>query len=494
MANLESSVADLNSWYSNWKSQKVLVLGIGKTGFSVADTLHELGSDVLVVAESGDAEILDILDVLGVKHLVTPNVSELLSAIEAFAPNLVIVSPGLAPTNKLVVESTKLPAPIWSDIDLAWALRDKFSKDTKWVCITGTNGKTTTTELVEAMLLASGIRASACGNIGIPILDAIRDPAEFEVLIVELSSFQLHYLQDIQPETSAVLNVAEDHLDWHGSMENYSAAKGKIYSNTRIACIYNNQDKITESLVEHAQVQEGARAIGFGLNLPSISQVGYVEEILVDRAFIDDRANSALEIVSLTELGNLGVLTPHLLSNIAAATAIARSIDISPKAIKDALTSFKLSPHRIELVLERDGIKWIDDSKATNAHAASASLRSFENVVWILGGLLKGVDISKLVSEFGKSVRAAIVIGKDRSEILRAFQEHAPDTEVFEVSETESATVMRTVVRHARAVALPGDTVLLAPAAASMDQFIDYVDRGQAYKEAVLESYGAREE
>ena len=493
MASLENPTSTLTSWYSDWKSQKVLVIGIGKTGFSVADTLQELGSDVLVIAESGDPETLNILDVLGVNHVVSSEKKKLIVAMNDFSPDLVVVSPGINPRNELILEARKLVSTLWSDVDLAWVLKDKFLADTKWVCITGTNGKTTTTELVEAMLLSSGLRARACGNIGIPILDAIRDPAEFEVLVVELSSFQLFYLQEIFPETSVILNIAEDHLDWHGSQEGYVAAKAKIYANTRVACVYNNQDKVTERLVEEAEVLDGARAIGFGLNIPARSQVGYVEDILVDRAFLEERADSALEIVSLTELSNLGVLTPHLLSNIAAATAVARSIGAPPKAIKDALMSFVLPPHRIQLVFEAAGVRWIDDSKATNAHAAKASLNSFENVIWILGGLLKGVDISNLISEYGSKLRAAVVIGSDQQDIITAFQKYAPGTSLFQVDETDSTAVMTEAVRFAKSVAKSGDTVLLAPAAASMDQFVDYVDRGVKFKAAVLASFGVSE-
>jgi UDP-N-acetylmuramoylalanine--D-glutamate ligase len=490
MANFDNQVSQLTSWYSSWQNKKTVVIGIGKTGFSVADTLQELGCDVFVLSESADPETLDILDVIGVKHEVSTDIAMLVRALNEFEPDLIIVSPGIRPTNAIILHAKSLQVPIWTDVDLAWVLRDKFLTNTKWVCITGTNGKTTTTELVESMFLAAGIRAAACGNIGIPILNIVRDPAEFEVLIVELSSFQLHYLNQISPESSAVLNIAEDHYDWHGSKEDYVAAKGKIYQNTRIACVYNSQDSLTEELVEKAEVLEGARAIGFGLNVPAKSQIGYVEDILVDRAFLDDRENSALEILSLSEISNLGALTPHLLSNIAAATALARSLDVPPSAIREAIQSFKLSPHRIQLVLEKDEVRWIDDSKATNAHAASASLSAFERVIWILGGLLKGVDISSLVQKHGKFLRAAIVIGTEREEVLEAFRTHCPEVPIFEIVESGSVAVMTDAVRTAKQLAKPGDTVVLAPAAASMDQFVDYEDRGNQFQSAVFASYG----
>ncbi|CAB4626553.1 unannotated protein [freshwater metagenome] len=474
---------ELNSWSSDWKSIKVAVVGLGKTGFSVADTLKELGSELLVVAESGEIEILDILEVLGIEFLVDPDSEKLSAAVAGYQPDLLIVSPGVAPTSQLVRQALLEGIPIWTDVDLAWRLRDRFIPNQEWICITGTNGKTTTAEITESMLLASGVRAVACGNIGKPILDCIRDPAEFEVLVVELSSFQLHYLESIEPFSSVVLNIANDHLDWHGGFEPYRAAKGRIYSKTKVACVYNLEDPVTEQLVEAAEVQDGARAVGFGLGTPARSNVGYVEDLLVDRAFLEERADKALEIASLQDLSSFGVLTPHLLSNIAAATALARSYGVPPAACRKALREFEISPHRIQLIAEVTGVRYINDSKATNAHAAAASLRSFESVVWILGGLLKGADISDLIGQFAPRLRGAVVIGVDRVAIKQAFAELAPSVPVIEIE--GSGEVMSQAVSSAASLASPGDVVLLAPAAASMDQFKNYQDRGESFAKAV---------
>ena len=483
MANQTSDLQQLTSWSSNWSGIKVAVLGLGKTGFSVADTLNELGSALLVVAETADSEVLDILEVLGVESVIDSNPGVLQRAIQAFEPDLLIVSPGATPSSPIVLSAVSAGIPIWTDIDLAWRLRDKFVPNQEWICITGTNGKTTTTELTEAMFLAAEVRAAACGNIGKPILDCIRDPAAFEVLIVELSSFQLHYLDRIKPFSSAVLNVAKDHLDWHGGYDNYRLAKGRMYENTKVACVYNLEDATTEALVEAADVSEGARAIGFGLGTPARSNVGYVEDLLVDRAFLEERADKALEIASFEDLESFGVLTPHLLSNIAAATALARSYGVPPAACRKALREFKISPHRIQLVAEVDGVRYINDSKATNAHAAAASLTSFESVVWILGGLLKGVDISELIGQFAPRLRGAVVIGLDRVEIVEAFRNLAPEVPLVEILEGDS--VMTKAVEAASSLASEGDVVLLAPAAASMDQFLNYQQRGEQFIEAV---------
>lgn len=478
--------SQLNSWHANWRDLRVVVFGLGVTGFSVADTLAELGCKVLVVAEKADAELLDILDVIGVDHISGEEAKGVPAAVKSFEAQLVITSPGVKPEHELLRWAADVAIPVWVDIELAWRVRDKNpERVADWLMITGTNGKTTTVQMVEAMINQSGKRAIACGNIGTPVLDAIREPDGFDALVVELSSFQLHYLGTVKPFSAAVLNLADDHLDWHGSFEAYRDAKAKIFENTQVACVYNVADSQTERMVENADVQEGARAIGFTIGTPMRSQIGFVEDILCDRAFLDDRANNALEIATLEDLSNIGVMTPHLMANAAAATALARSYGVSPVDIKAALKKFRLDAHRIELVAEADGIRWIDDSKATNPHAAAASLNSFDNIVWVVGGLLKGVDISEVVKKYSARIKAAIVIGKDREPVLEALSRYLGAKPVIEILADAGAQVMAEVATAAVSLARDGDTVLLAPAAASMDQFKDYADRGNSFAEAV---------
>jgi UDP-N-acetylmuramoylalanine--D-glutamate ligase len=480
----------LTSWHSDWKELRAIVFGLGVSGFSAADTLAELGAKTLVVAEKAEADLLDILDVIGVPHITGEVAKGIPAQVVEFAPDVIIVSPGIRPQNELLIWAAEQGIAVWVDIDLAWRLRDKTARLAHWFTVTGTNGKTTTVQLLTAMLNQGGIKAEACGNIGKPILDAIRDPEGFDALVVELSSFQLHYLGPILPFSSAVLNLADDHLDWHGGFEEYKAAKAKVYENTVAACVYNVMDKATEAMVEDADVIEGARAIGFTLGIPTRSQVGFVEDILCDRAYLDDRANNALEIATLEDLREIGVLTPHLMANAAAATAMARSAGVDPADIKEAIRNFRLDAHRIELVAEAGGVRWIDDSKATNPHAANASLASFERVVWIVGGLLKGVDISSLVEKHAETLAAAIVIGNDRVPVLEALAAKAPGVPVVEVVAEDGSAVMTEAVLAAATFAADGDVVLLAPAAASMDQFKDYADRGNSFAAAVRKLIG----
>ncbi len=485
-----ASLEHLTSWNSEWRGLKVAVIGLGVSGFSVADTLAELNCNVLVLAEKTEAEYLDILDVLGVKAVTGESATGLPAALIEFAPNLIVTSPGVRPDSPMITWAADQNIDVWVDIELAWRIRDKPGKPSEWICITGTNGKTTTTQLTTAMLVAGGVRAAACGNIGVPILDCVRDPIGFEVLVVELSSFQLHYISNISPFASAILNIDEDHLDWHGDFDAYKAAKAKIYENTKVACVYNASDKATEKAVEGADVVEGARAIGFTIGVPAISQVGFAEDILCDRAFLDNRYNEALQLATFEDISAIGVVTPHLLSNLAAASALARSYGVEPEAIRQAIAGFRMDAHRIQLIAEHNGITWIDDSKATNPHATAASLSSFDHVVWIVGGLLKGVDISPLVKRFKDSLRGAVVIGAERGAVLAALSSEAPGVPVIEINVPENHQVMSHAVEAAANLASDGDVVLLAPASASMDQFRDYADRGRQFADAVLKLIG----
>jgi len=486
----------LTSWHADWKGLRVAVLGLSVTGFSVADTLAELGAEVLVVTESATEEYSRLLPVIGAR-LWTGPLDTVPDELAAFAPDVVIASPGFPPHHPVIAWALSGQAALWGDVELAWRVRDKVLRPdgtpADWVLITGTNGKTTTTQLTATMIAAGGRRAAPCGNIGVPVLDAVRDPAGFDVLVVELSSHQLWYLgqqtgpDPLSPHASVCLNLADDHLEWHGSADAYRDAKALVYENTRVACVYNKSDLATRAMVEAADVVEGCRAIGFDLGVPGPSDLGIVDGILVDRAFHDDRRHSALELATVSGLAARGLAAPHIVANILAASALARSLDVAPGDIRTALEGFRLDPHRIEVVATAGGITWIDDSKATNPHAAASSLAAYPGAVWVVGGLLKGVDIAELVAARGAAAKAAVVIGVDRTEIVAAFARHAPAVPIFEVDHAQTEDVMAVAVELAAGVARDGDTVLLAPAAASFDQFASYADRGRQFAAAVRE-------
>jgi UDP-N-acetylmuramoylalanine--D-glutamate ligase len=468
-----------NSWHTDWSSLSALVLGLGKSGFSVADTLVELRVKTTVVGRDADPKLIELLEVIGSRFIADESV-EVLARVGEF--DFVVVSPGFDPRHPLILRITEMGVPLITDIDLAWHLRDKTQKIAKWVAVTGTNGKTTVCELTAAMLAAEGFRSIACGNIGVPILDAIRDPEGFDFLVVELSSFQLHYINEIHPLASAFLNIAEDHYDWHDGAENYFKAKAKIYSGTQVAIIFNEQDKRTFEAAQQAEVEEGCRGISFSLFSPQKSAVGYVEDVLVDRAFLENRAEEAIELATIEDIAQIAIPSPHLLANVAASAALARASEVSPAAIKRALNTFKLSPHRNQLVAEVSGVRFVNDSKATNPHAADSSLRSYDSVVWIVGGLLKGTSPRELIVEHSNRLRGAILLGIESSELQRLFSELLPTLPIRVIS---GDSVMEKAVQQAVDLAKPGDVVLLAPAAASMDQFRDYADRGNQFISAV---------
>ena len=486
-------LAELTSWHADWRGLRVVVFGLGVTGFAVADTLVELGAAVLVVGGPGDQERRDLLRVIGADFVEQTDQAVVPEGLDAFAADLVVASPGYPPHHALHAWARAAGLPVWGDIELAWRLRDKVvgsdGRPADWILVTGTNGKTTTTQLTATMLVTGGLRAAPAGNIGIPVLDAIRDPAGFDALVIELSSHQLHWMPGrgaITPLAAVCLNLADDHLEWHGSAAAYRDAKAKVYDGVGIACVYNLADLATREMVEEAEVQDGARAIGFGLGVPGPSDFGMVEGILVDRAFLEERRSSALELATLDDLRAAGLDSPHMTANVLAAAALARAAGVAPGDVRDAVRGFRVGAHRNQRVAEADGIVWVDDSKATNAHAAQASLAAYPSVVWIAGGLLKGIDPEPLVERHAGRLRAAVLIGEDRSALRAAFARHAPGVTVVEVDATDTE-VMPSAVRAAASLAQAGDAVLLAPAAASFDQFDDYADRGDRFARAVRE-------
>ena len=483
--------------HDSWDGVRAVVAGFGVSGFAAADNLLHLGARVTALDErpEGKEEKAELLEVLGA----TIRLGEGSTAVLPEDVDLVVTSPGWRPDAPLLAQASARGVPIWGEVELAWRLRDP-DHDTPWLAVTGTNGKTTTVRMLDAILRAAGLRSVAAGNVGLPLVEAVMDPEPYDVLAVELSSFQLHYADSVSAQAAAVLNVAEDHLDWYGSMADYAADKGRIYERVQRACIYNVADPATERLVRDADVVEGARAVGFTLGMPGVGMVGVVEDILADRAFVQQRASSAAELCTLADLTAPGTSgpAPHTVQNALAAAALARAHGVSQVAVRDGLRGFRPDGHRIALVAERDGVAWVDDSKATNPHAALASLLAYDPVVWVAGGLAKGASFDDLVRSVSGRLRGAVLLGRDRDVIAGALARHAPDVPVVvvetgetSVTEGDQASVeagpMRRVVAAAAELARPGDTVLLAPGCASMDLFTDYAARGDAFAAAVRE-------
>jgi UDP-N-acetylmuramoylalanine--D-glutamate ligase len=468
----------------------VLVAGGGVTGKAVLAALTGFG--VAATLCDDDPATLRGYAESGAATLTTSTAAQ---QISGFA--LVVTSPGFAPTTSLLAAAAAADVPIWGDVELAWRLdaAGHYGPPRRWLVVTGTNGKTTTTSMLQAMLTAGGLSSVLCGNIGSPVLDLLVEPAD--LLAVELSSFQLHWAPSLRPEAGVVLNIAEDHLDWHSTLAHYTAAKARVL-NGRVAVV-GLDDRRAAALLDTAAAPV---RVGFRLGEPAAGELGVREGQLVDRAFADDLA--LLPAQSIPVPGPVGVL------DALAAAALARSVGVPAEAIAAAVASFQVGRHRAEVVAVADGITYVDDSKATNPHAAEASVLAYPRVVWVAGGLLKGASIDAEVARIASRLVGAVLIGRDRREVAEALSRHAPDVPVVQVVTGEDAgmhatavvpganvtkvkhssedlgiRVMTSAVAAARDMAKPGDTVLLAPAGASFDQFTGYAERGDAFAAAV---------
>ncbi len=475
---------DLTHRDADWSGIAVVVMGLGLSGFAAADALLERGAKVTVLARDrtpAAEERATVLEMLGAQI----EFGEDRQQQPPQGTQLVVTSPGIPPHHPFMLAAEATGIPVWGEVELAWRMRPRTGA-APWLTITGTNGKTTAVTMLESMLVASGLRAVAAGNVGLPIMEAVLHPEPFDVIAVELSSFQLHWSRSISAHSSCCLNVAPDHIDWHGSFDEYRLAKGRVYERTQRSCVYNVDDETTMHLVEDAEVVEGARAIGFTLGIPSPSMLGVVEGVLADRAFVDDRRRTAAELCDMQELSAADGEPPpaHYVADALAAAALARSFGVPPVAVRDGLRSYRPRPHRAAVVEVRDGVRFVDDSKATNPPAAWASLSAFDHIVWVAGGQLKGADVDELVASAAARLRAVVLLGVDRAQIAAAVRRHAPDVPVVDISSNQTEA-MDEAVRVAAGLARPGDTVLLAPAAASLDMFASYGARGDAFAEAV---------
>ncbi|MEU8570533.1 UDP-N-acetylmuramoyl-L-alanine--D-glutamate ligase [Streptomyces pathocidini] len=476
-----------------WTGKRVTVAGLGVSGVSAARALARLGAAVTVV-DGGDGERQRETAALLEKDEIAVRLGDGDTLPEG--TGLVVTSPGWKPQSPLFLAAAEAGVDVVGDVEIAWRLRGPDAAP--WLAVTGTNGKTTTVQMLAAILKAAGLRTAAVGNIGTPIIDVVLSDEPYDVLAVELSSYQLHWAPSVRAHSAAILNLAPDHLDWHGSMQAYAADKGRIYEGNKVACVYNTADPATEELVRGADVEEGCRAIGFTLGTPGPSQLGVVEGILVDRAFVEDRHRNAQELAEVADVSPPAAhrhpaeegaprpqpVAPHNIANALAAAALARAFGVEPAAVRDGLRAFRPDAHRIAHVADVAGVTYIDDSKATNTHATQASLASYEHIVWIAGGLAKGATFDDLVAGAASRLRGAVLIGADRALIREALARHAPEVPVVDLDRTDTGAMAAAVSEAAR-LARPGDTVLLAPACASMDMFVNYGKRGDAFAEAV---------
>ncbi len=464
----------------NVRGLRVVVAGAGVSGLAAAQALVALGAWV-TVTDDDPTKLAELAELPAGAEAAAGGVD--VGGSGGLPPDtaLVVTSPGRRPDHPLVAETAARGIELIGEPELAWRLGARLARPPAWLVVTGTNGKTTTVGMLAAMLSAAGLDAVACGNIGYPVVSAVS--AGHAVLAVELSSFQLHWSPSVRPAAGCVLNVAEDHLDWHGGIGAYALAKAAaLTGGVAVACI---DDPRAAALLAAAPAP---RRVGVTLAEPGPGQLGVAGGQLLDRAFGD----GPLPLAGTDQVGPGG---PPGLTDALAAAALARAYGVGPGAVAGGLATYRPGPHRAAPVGTVAGVAYVDDSKATNPHAADASLaaqRSGRRVVWIAGGLLKGAPqdtIDTLVARHARRLAGAVVIGVDRTQLTDALARHAPDIPVAEVTTGDDGPmrtgVMTMAVRRAAALARPGDVVLLAPAAASMDQFRDYAHRGRAFADAV---------
>jgi len=440
----------------NLRGRSVLVVGLGVSGAATAAALARLGALVRVTESATSEAIEERAEVL---HALGVAVETGGHQLDDLAADLAIVSPGIPPRAEVMGALRDQGVEMVGEIELAGMLAR-----CDLLAVTGTNGKTTTTSLLAAMLAEADIPSTAAGNIGRPLIEAVAEIGPGGAIAVEVSSFQLDTIRTFRPRVAVLLNIAEDHTDWHGSFQAYAAAKAKMVQNQRAEdhVVFNLEDPTVGRIAERS----AARTVPFSVSRAPETGIG----IGGDRILW--RGRDLIGVGELSLLGAAGVED----SLAAAGAALAYGLDEAPVA--RALRSFRSLPHRMDLVAEMDGIRYIDDSKATNPHATLAAVRGMEGVVLIAGGRSKGMDLAALVATV-PAVVAVVALGEARDEVARVFAGKVP---------VELVDSMSDAVRFAMKLVQPGGSVLLSPGCASLDMYENYAERGDDFARAVQRS------
>jgi UDP-N-acetylmuramoylalanine--D-glutamate ligase len=433
-----------------FEDEQAIVVGAGVAGAASARVLSAEGARVLVTEARPEMELPSAAELRALGVDVRAGGHEP-SHLEG--ATLVVTGPGVPPDADVLRWARERGLPVWGEMELGARLAR-----TPYLAVTGTNGKTTVTSMIEACLRAGGYDALACGNIGLSFPEAARE--ERDVLVVEVSSFQLALQESFHPTISALLNVAPDHLDWHGTFEAYVGAKERIHALQTGTDVHigNRDDPVA------AEISSRATCLRrwFRQGPPEEGEVGYAGDELVARV-------DGIHRLGVIDAGRAGYR-----EDAAAAAAVALSYGVDPAAAAAALAGFLPGPHRGEVVATVGRVRFVDNSKATNVHAAAAAIDGAGDAVLIAGGRAKGVDLSPLKAHTER-LRAVIAMGEAAADVVAVFEGSVPTTVAGSIEEA---------VRDAFAAAAPGDTVLLAPACASWDQFASYTERGDRFAAA----------
>lgn len=457
---------------------RVLVAGAGVSGAGCARLLADLGVDTVVADDNADA--LARVVTAGGGRVTGVSVADARTRLGEYS--LVVTSPGWRPDSPLLVDAAAAHLDVIGDVELAYRLdrAEVFGPPRTWLVVTGTNGKTTTTAMLAAMMTHAaadtGRRAQAVGNIGVAVSDALVDPERVDVLVAELSSFQLHWSSELTPDAGVLLNLAEDHIDWHGSFDAYADDKARVL--TGPVAVAGIDDPHVRALTTDI-----AGLISFTLTEPVRGQFGVVDGRLID--------HTGDEPVDLAPVESIEPPGPAGIYDALAAAAIARSQGATPAHIAAALDTFTVAGHRGQVVATGGGVRWIDNSKATNPHAADAALAGLDSVIWLAGGQLKGADVTDLITTHAHRLKAVGLLGQDGPAIAAALHELAPDVPVEITDLTDPVAAMDTLVDLITPHLADGDTVLLAPAAASLDMYTGMGQRGDLFTAAAQRVAGA---
>lgn len=447
---------------------KVLVTGAGISGVGAARLLADLGVDV-TLADSSETALSRAAEATSVKTIL---VNDALGAVNEYS--IIVTSPGWRPDSELFIAAQNAGVPIIGDVELCYRLdaAEVFGPKRMWMVVTGTNGKTTTTAMLASMMSHGGHKAEAVGNIGISIADALNAPERVDTLVAELSSFQLHWSSELVPDVGVLLNLADDHIDWHGSFDAYAESKAKVLQAPKAVASADDEHVL-------AQVARlGLNPIGFTLNAPKAGQFGVEGGELIDAA-------TSTTPVAVAPAEGIQPPGPAGIYDALAAAAAARAAGVGTEAIATALRDFEVAGHRGQVVAEWDGNVAIDNSKATNPHAADTALAGHDSVIWVAGGQLKGADVDELILTHAHRLKAVAVLGVDRKIIVDALARLAPEAAVFVSDSTDPRQAMDEVVDFAVSQAGNNDAIILAPAAASLDMYTGMGQRGVMFAEAV---------
>lgn len=452
-------------------SGTVLVTGAGISGVGIARLLADLNVDVLIADtnETARDRAMEVADVAGIHP------DQALAELSRFS--CVVTSPGWRPDTPLLRAAQAVGLEVLGDVELCYRLdrASVFGPPRTWMVVTGTNGKTTTTSMLASIMQHAGYQAEAVGNIGVSVAEAVSAPQRIDVLVAELSSFQLHWSSQLVPDVGVLLNLAEDHIDWHGSMAAYAAAKAKVLAAP--LAIAGLDDALVQQYITTS-------VMGFTMHPPQVGQVGVTNGTIVDN--LHGTTRNIVPVAGLEPPGPAGIYD----ALAATAAAVALVPDLQPSVIAQALQTFKVAGHRGQQVAEARGIVAIDNSKATNPHAADSALAGHDSVIWVAGGQLKGAEVDDLIARHAHRLKAVALMGVDRNIIRESVEKHAPGVPIFVTDDTDPQSAMDAVCAWAVTQASSGDAIVLAPAAASLDMYTGMGQRGVLFAESVSAHLG----